>query len=271
MIKKIKEKIKVMKKKRDLKKIEKKKEQINKEIKEEKLVKEKSTPSEVVPINPRELEPLKEEVEIPIPPEVVESPEKETEQPKEEPKKKGLVGQLAELNEKIDIISQKGKQEKKLKKKSFKLPFTVKSQLKKLAVKNKVQVMLLQRTRNILPVVGEIRDGMLIVGDNIFEGAVNYTWLWRGKYPTFIVPEWDLSPISKEGIDKMRGRPLEAGEMLKDTRDNQRSSEPQKIILRAIEAKENLMLKGKVSSKAIILAVVVTLIIAAVLFGGGVV
>ena len=266
MIKKLKEKIKKIKEKKDLKKVEKKKKQLDNEIKGEKQEK-------------------KEEIEIPIPPEVIEPPEevKElkgqelqevAEQPEEksEPKeKKGLVGQLAELNEKIDIISQTKNQEKKMKNKSFKLPFKVKSQLNKLAIKNKVQVMLLQRTRNILPVVGEIRDGMLMVGDNIFEGAVNYTWLWRGKYPTFIVPEWDLSPVSKEGIDKMRGRPLDAGELSKDTRDNHRSSEPQKIILRAIEAKENLMLKGKTSMKAVILTVIVTLIIAAVLFSGGIV
>ncbi len=43
---------------------------------------------------------------------------KETTEEPEEPKKKGLVGQLKELNEKIDIISDKKKQEKKLKKRN---------------------------------------------------------------------------------------------------------------------------------------------------------
>ncbi len=252
MFKEIKEKVKKKldeaKEKRNLKKVEKKKKQLDKEMKEEKLREELK----------------KKETEVIVP---LKEPEEKEEQ--EEPEKKGLVRQLAELNEKIDIISQKKVHEKKLKKKSFKLPFKVKSQLKKLALKNKVQVMLLQRTRNIQPVIGELRDGMLIIGDNIFEGAIKYTWLWQGKYPTFIVPEWDLSPISKEGIDNMRGRPLDAGELYKDTKDNNRSSEPQKIILRAIEAKENLMLKNKVSTKAIIIAIVVTLIVAAILFSGG--
>ena len=251
MIKEIKEKVlkklDEAKERRNSKKVEKKKKQLDKEMKEEKLREELK----------------KKETEVIVP---LEEPEEKEEE--KEPVKKGLVGQLAELNEKIDIISQKKVHEKKLKKKSFKMPFTVKSQLKKLALKNKVQVMLLQRTRNIRPVIGELRDGMLIIGDNIFEGAIKYTWLWGGKIPTFIVPEWDLSPISKEGITKMR-IPLEAGELHKDTIDNQRSSEPQKIILRAIEAKENLMLKGKVATKTIIIVIVITLIIAAILFGGG--
>ena len=255
MIKRLKEKLNKIKEKIASRKVEKMKKQQEKEMKEEKLRKELEKQEKEVVV------PLKETEEE-------ENPEalKELE---EQEHKKGLIGQLEDLNEKMDIISQKKKQVKKLKKKSFKLPFKVKGQLKKLALKNKVQVMLLQRTRNIMPVIGEIRDGMLMVGDNIFEGAVKYTWLWRGKYPTFIVPEWDLSPISKEGVDNMRGRPLDAGELYQDTKDNQRSSEPQKIILRAIEAKENLMLKGKTPMKAIVITVVVVIVLMAILMSGG--
>ena len=204
------------------------------------------------------------EIKIPI---------KKRKEPLEEAKKEkpkgGLVSQINELNEKIDIISKRKKTVKKFKKKRFKIPFRVKSQLKKLAIKNKVQVMLLQRTRNIKPVIGEIRDGMLLVGENIYNGSVNSTWLWRGKYPTHIVPEWDLQPITPEGISQMRGRPLDAGELYADTIKNDRSSEPQKIIIRAMEAKQNQMLKGKASVKAIIIAIVVTIIVVAVLFGSG--
>jgi len=209
------------------------------------------------------------EITIPLKRKILkEEPKDEESEPTEvEKKPMGIKGQLDEIRETLDVITHKKKAEKKLKKKRFKLPFKVKSRLKRLAIKNKVQVMLLQRTRNISPVIGEIKEGMLLIGNNVYEGAVKYTWLWRGKFPTFIVPEWDLSPLSKEGITDMR-RPIGAGELYKDTIQNKRSAEPQTIILRAIEAKQNQMLKKAVNMKAIIWTVIVTLIIGAVLFGG---
>ncbi len=248
----IKEKIKKIKEKRDLKKVEKKKKQLNKEIKEKKL---------------------REELEKPLPPAEIplEEPKEEIE---EEKPKKGLVGQLAELNEKIDIISDKKKQEKKLKKKKFKIPFRVKSQLKKLAVKDKVQVILLQRTKGIKPLIGEIKDGMLLIGkDQIYNGSVDATWLWNGKIPTMIVPEWDLQPLTPEGIKEMKTTStMSAQELHNYCIRFGRSAVPGKIIIRAVEAKANQMLTGsKASVKTIILVIVVTLIIAAVLFSGGVI
>jgi len=204
---------------------------------------------------------LKEEkeIEMPLPP----LEEKET-------PKKGLVGQLKELNEKIDIISDKKKQEKKLKKKKFKIPFKVKSRLKKLAIKNKVQVMLLQRTRNIKPVIGEIRDGMLLVKDMVYNGAVNSTWLWNGKYPTMIVPEWDLQPLTPEGIQEMKKTStMSAQELASYCMKFGRSAVPGKIIIRAIEAKQNQMLGAKANVKTIILVIVGTIVAMAILFGGG--
>ncbi len=198
--------------------------------------------------------------------------EEEPEVMEEEPKKKGLVGQLQELNEKIDIISDKKNQEKKLKKKKFKLPFQIKSQLKKLAVKDKVQVMLLQRTRNIKPIIGEIRDGMLLIKDMVYNGSVDATWLWNGKIPTMIVPEWDLQPLTPDGIEEMkRTSTMSAQELMNYCNSFGRSAVPGKIIIRAIEAKQNLMLKGKANMKTIILTIVVVIIIMAVLFSGGVV
>ncbi len=204
-------------------------------------------------------------------PEIEEKPEEEPkEEIEEEPKKKGLVGQLKELNEKIDIISDKKNQEKKLKKKKFKLPFKVKSQLKKLAVKGKVQVMLLQTTRNIKPVIGEIRDGMLLIKDMVYNGSVDSTWLWEGKIPTMIVPEWDLQPLTPEGIKEMKATSgMSAQQLMNYCLQFGRSVVPGKIIIRAIEAKQNQMLKGKVGAKGIIIAVVIAIIIMAILFSGG--
>lgn len=198
--------------------------------------------------------------------------EEQEETTEESPKKKGLIGQIQELNEKIDIISDKKKQEKKLKKKKFKVPFKVKSQLKKLAVRNKVQVMLLQRTRNIKPVIGEIRDGMLLIKDMIYDGSVDSTWLWNGKYPTHIVPEWDLKPLTPDGIEEMkRTSTMSAQDLYNYCIKFGRLAVPGKIIIRAIEAKQNAMLKGKANAKTIILTIVIVIIIMAVLFGGGLV
>ena len=208
----------------------------------------------------------KEEVKEPE----IEEKQEELKEPEEEPKKKGLVGQLKELNEKIDIISDKKNQEKKLKKKKFKLPFKVKSQLKKLAVKGKVQVMLLQTTRNIKPVIGEIRDGMLLIKDMVYNGSVDSTWLWEGKIPTMIVPEWDLQPLTPEGIKEMKATSgMSAQQLMNYCLQFGRSVVPGKIIIRAIEAKQNQMLKGKVGAKGIIIAVVIAIIIMAILFSGG--
>ena len=211
---------------------------------------------------------LKKKEEIKEEPE--ELKELEEEEPKVETPKKGLVGQLKELNEKIDIISDKTNQDKKLKKKKFKVPFQIKNQLKKLAVKGKVQVMLLQRTRNIKPVIGELRDGMLLIKDMIYNGGVDSTWLWDGKIPTMIVPEWDLQPLTPDGIEEMKHTStMSAQELANYCTKLGRSSVPGKIIIRAIEAKQNLMLTGKANIKTIIITIVIVIIIMAVLFSGG--
>ena len=222
-------------------------------------------------------EEIKEEIKEESKPqeEKKEEPTLEEEEPlptsEEETPKKGLIGQLKEIRESLDIISDKKKQEKKLKKKKFKIPFKVKSQLKKLAMKNKVQVMLLQRTRNIKPVIGEIRDGMLIVGkDQIYNGSVDSTWLWNGKYPTHLVPEWDLQPLTPEGIEEMKATStMSSSELHSYCIKFGRLAVPGKIIIRAIEAKQNQMLGAKANVKTIILVIVGTIIACAILFSGG--
>jgi len=194
--KKQKEKFKNQREKSKEKKLEKVRKEIDKVTEEkERLKQEKKELKELKKEKKKEPEEiLEKEKELPL----------TSEEPESEPEKKGMMSQIKELNEKIDIISDKKKAVKKLKKKKFKIPFKVKSQLKKLAVKNKVQVMLLQRTKNIKPVIGEIREGMLLIKDGVYNGAVNATWLWNGKYPTHIVPEWDLQPLTLEGIKKMK-------------------------------------------------------------------
>lgn len=171
-----------------------------------------------------------------------------------ETKPTGLTAQLKEIKEDLGKITQESQTKKKLKKKQFKMPFKVKSQLKKLAMKNKVQVILLQNNRNIKPTIGEIKDGMLLVGNKIHDGAANYMWLWNGKFPTVILPEWSINPLS-------------AAELMGDATESKRLSDPQAIILRAIEFSESLQPK-KMSSRMMIFIVIAIVIVGYVLFAG---
>jgi len=122
-------------------------------------------------------------------------------------------------------------------------------------MKRKVQVILLQRNRNIKPTIGEIKEGMLIIGDKIHNGSTNFIWLWNGKTPTAVVPEWDINPLSPEDLQG-------------NTIENKRSIEPQTIIIRAIEFREALMPK-KLSGKMMIWLGIGAIVVFYVLFAGG--
>jgi len=188
--------------------------------------------------------------------EITKEPEKKIEsieKPKE--KETGLKSKIEEINEKLNRITQETKTKDELKKKAFKLPFRVKSQLKKLALKNKVQVILLQNNRNIKTTIGELKDGMLLVGDKIYDGSTSGIWLWNGKFPTAIVPEWDLKPLTPEGL-------------LSEATENKRLANPQSIIIRAIEFKESLQPK-QIAGKTMIWLLIGGVIVFYVLFAGG--
>ena len=174
-----------------------------------------------------------------------------------EKKPQGLGGQMKELTEKFDMMVDAKKS--KTKKKDFKLPAGMKGKLKKLAKKNKVQVLYLQHNRNIKPTTAEIKEGMLIVGDKIHDGSTDGIWLWNGKIPTMIVAEWDLKPVTP---DRLLGKAI----------DDNSISHPQRIIIRAIELKEALGTGTKMSSKAIIWIMIGVAVVGYVLFanqGGG--
>ena len=129
---------------------------------------------------------------------------------------------LAHITKKLCVLTKETKVKYKLKKKNFRLPLKVKSQLKKLAMKNKVQVMLIQNNRNIKPTIGELKNGMLILDSyTIHDCPLDCVGLWNGKIPTIILPEWDLKPLS---LSKLHQEAI----------DENRLSYPKKIILRAM-------------------------------------
>jgi hypothetical protein len=175
-----------------------------------------------------------------------------------EPEKVGLSHKIDNIEEKLEIIvgtkTKKGKKKKK-KSKDFKMPYSVKSKLKKLAKLKKAQVLLLEGN-NIRPVIGEVKDGMLLVGDRIYDGSVNYMWAWNGKaIPTFIVPEWDLRPLCRK-------------ELHEDAVENKRIIHPQTFIIRGIEASASLNSK-KLSGKTMIWLGVGAIVVFYILFANG--
>ncbi|KKK47920.1 hypothetical protein LCGC14_3150340, partial [marine sediment metagenome] len=166
-------------------------------------------------------EPIKKE------PEVKEEPPKPIIPPKSlVDKPQSLVEQMTELRGLMKNLTEMDA--KKLKKKSFKMPFKVKSvtrNLTKMMEKNKVQVLLLKTTGAIQPTIGEINTGRLIVGESYWNAADDITWGWLGKIPTVIACEWDMQPLTKKRL-------------MDDTNALKTWLHPQTIIIRAIEAKE---------------------------------
>jgi len=164
--------------------------------------------------------------------------------------KAGLKSKLDEVNEKLDLLT---KRDKKKEYKEFKLPSKIKRQLKKLALKNKILIILLTRNRGMIPMVTEIKDGFVNIDGTPHQCAVDQVFLWKGKYPAMVIPEWDISPIgTKDYYDAVA---------------NKRIADPIAIAIRMLENKENIM-KNKLSSKAWIfigLAIIAGLY---VLFGG---
>lgn len=190
---------------------------------------------------------------------VIEKKEEVEEKPKvlePEVKKEGLKNKIDDIHEKLEVLTQEKQVKKKLKKKQFKVPMKIKGQLKKLAMKNKVQVLLLQNNRNMKPTIGEIKEGMLNVGGKSYNGAADFVWLWNGKFPTVIVAEWDINPLS-------------ASRLLDVTAKNKSWSDPQKIIIRAVEFKQTLDAGKKMSGKAIVWIGIAVVIVGYVLFAGG--
>lgn len=143
----------------------------------------------------------------------------------------GLKSQLKEVNEKLEVLT---KRNKKKEFKEFRLPSKFKRQLKKLALKNKLLVILLTRNRGMIPMVTEIKDGFVNIGGTPHQCAVDQVFLWKGKYPAMVIPEWDIRPIgTKDYYDAVANKTI---------------ADPIAIAIRMLENKESIM-KNKLSPK----------------------
>lgn len=190
-----------------------------------------------------------EEVPQELEKKIIEAPKKIDEAPK------GLRSEINDIKEQLKIFNEL--QDKNIKKKSFSFPRKVKAQtknLKKLMERNKIQVMLLKQTGSIHPVIGNLKNGMIIIGDQYHNGADDVIWHWEGKTPTAIIPEWDMQPVTKQTL-------------MQSTSELKTWIHPQTIMIRAIEAKEALEKKKKIGGKALIWIIVIVAAAAYLMFG----
>ncbi len=186
-----------------------------------------------------------------------------TEEPKQEPirentpapmqeegPQKGLGSQVKELNEKLDLLMPKIKEEKL---KPFKLPWNIRSKLKNLHKSNSVMVLLLRTDRTVQPMVAKIENGLIYVNEKWHNCATDFIYLWLGKSPMIVLPEWDLNPIgTKDYYDAIKeGRNVEA----------------QTVIIRAIEQAQ-IEEKKKLSGMMWIWIIIGAIIVGYVLFAG---
>ena len=143
----------------------------------------------------------------------------------------GLTSQLKEVNERLDLLT---KDKTKKKNKEFNVPNKIKRQLKKLALKNKLMVILLTRNRGMIPMVTEIKDGFININGTPHQCSPDFIYLWKGKYPSIVLPEWDLNPIgTKDYYDAVKDK---------------RVADPIAIAIRMMENRESIM-KNKLSPK----------------------
>jgi len=176
--------------------------------------------------------------------------EKPLEEKPEEVKKEGIRDQITDLKEKMDLIIEKSRVKKG---RPFRLPYRARSQLKTLAKKGKLLVFYLRQNRTIELFVSKIQRGFIEVDGKWHNCSMDFVFLWKGKNPAIILPEWDLNPIgTKQYYEAMK---------------EGRKADPQDIVLRLIESIEARE-KKKISPKAIFWFVIVGLAVAWVIFGG---
>jgi len=165
--------------------------------------------------------------------------------------KLSITEKLNAINEKFDEII---KLDKKSGKKKKLFGFSVNTKLKALAKKNDILVILLKINRGIEALICEVKDGYIKVKDNYHKCSTDFVFLWNGKFPCIILPEWDLQPIGTADYYKAAAEG--------------RSSSAAKTIISMIEKKEVLNQK-KLSGKLVIGIIIGAVIVFYILFAGG--
>lgn len=162
-----------------------------------------------------------------------------------------LSQRVKDIDTKLDMITEKNKLNAK---KMFNLPFGVKGQLKSLAIKNRVLVFFLTTNRTIKPLIAEIKNDFIVINGTPHNCSNDFVFLWMGKYPAIVLPEWDLNPIGTQNYYEA----LEEG----------RTADAAKTIIKMIESGE-IETKPKMSGKMWIFILIGAAIVGYLLFGTG--
>lgn len=190
---------------------------------------------------------------------VIDKGEKKEEEAKEEEpkvvvpevvKKESIRDRIEELDKKMDMIIDKSRVKQG---KPFRLPHRIRGQLKTLAKKRKIFVILLRVNRSIDLFISKIERGFIEIDGKWHKCTMDFVFLWKGLFPCVVIPEWDLCPIgTKDYYDAIK-----AG----------RVADPQDIILRLIESIEARE-KKKLNPKALLWIGFIVIALLWLVFGG---
>jgi len=159
---------------------------------------------------------------------------------------------LKQIEEKFDILTAT---DKKFKDKRFRLKWKHKRHLKTLARKDKVLVFMLTTNRTIKPFVAQIQHEYIVVNGVYHKVTNDFIYMYEGKAPSIILPEWSLIPIGTK-------------DYYEQVEDGTAAATAQKIIIQAFKMAEVGMGK-KLSGKAIIWIFIGAIVVGYVLFSGG--
>lgn len=170
-------------------------------------------------------------------------------------KPRTLPEQVKELKDKVDEmtgIKKKGR----VKKFNIKFKYNVKRQMKRAAKKGKVMLIILGTNRNIDAQIVDMKNGYIMFNGVPRKCTMDYIYLWRGKIPTIVLPDWSLEPIGLE-------------EYYKKCPEGMGSAIAQKFVLGVIESGE-VTTKKKMEGKTIVWILLGVLVVLYILFGGSV-
>lgn len=140
-------------------------------------------------IKERDEEPVRVQEPIRIQPAAIPQQER-TDQPDRKP----LTNRMDELEQKLSLLSdkEKAKMDKMFR---VKLPWKVKMQVRKIYKKKKILIFLLKNQRTIEPIVGNLINGLIEIEGRYYTGSPDFTFLYKGKIPCAVIPEWSLNPV----------------------------------------------------------------------------
>jgi hypothetical protein len=150
----------------------------------------------------------------------------------------GLTKKIDDLTERLNKLDPKT--EKRMQKKyGLKWPAKVKSKMKKAWKKDKIPVIELKNTGIAFPTIGQLKNGNCIVNGIHHDGGKGFVWLWKGKIPIMVIPEWDTNPIGTK--------------QYQESMDEGRTTNHQKITIRAIQmAQQEELKKKKIKGSALV-------------------